>query len=400
MNIGIVTTWEERGAAYVSRQYYDALASKHNVTIFARGGLGKPSVSPLFDEALCHRSTAPTRIYSTFLRKRELLRWIKRHSLDVVFFNEQNWWPPVLWCKEAGLHVGSYIDYYTEATIPLFDIYDFLICNTKRHFSAFSWHPGAYYVPWGTDVEVFRPCEKGSKNDVTFFHSCGTSPARKGTDLVIDASRRLPSKKAKLIIHSQIDLRQFISTTLNTDKDTLGDIEFIEETVTAPGLYHLGDVYVYPSRLDGLGLTIAEALSCGLPTIVPDDGPMNEFIAAGRGKMTEIQRRYARSDGYYWPMNLTNVDALRRNMLYYIDDPEAVERESTNAREYALAELDWRKRHATVLEIFERSLDNCVRVNNAAANLIVSKEASLSSRAKRACMEVEYYHQKLVQGFR
>ena len=37
MHIGIVTTWFERGAAYVSRQYRDALAGQHTVFIFARG---------------------------------------------------------------------------------------------------------------------------------------------------------------------------------------------------------------------------------------------------------------------------------------------------------------------------------------------------------------------------
>ena len=38
MNIGIVTTWLERGASYVSRQYYEVLSKFHNVYIYARGG--------------------------------------------------------------------------------------------------------------------------------------------------------------------------------------------------------------------------------------------------------------------------------------------------------------------------------------------------------------------------
>ena len=44
MNIGIVTTWMERGAAYVSRTYMDLLIlAGHNVFIFARGGEVIPS---------------------------------------------------------------------------------------------------------------------------------------------------------------------------------------------------------------------------------------------------------------------------------------------------------------------------------------------------------------------
>ena len=38
MNIGIVTTWFERGAAYVSKAYADILDRRHNVFIYARGG--------------------------------------------------------------------------------------------------------------------------------------------------------------------------------------------------------------------------------------------------------------------------------------------------------------------------------------------------------------------------
>lgn len=34
MNIGIVTTWFERGAAYVSRQYLEALRSDSNNSVY------------------------------------------------------------------------------------------------------------------------------------------------------------------------------------------------------------------------------------------------------------------------------------------------------------------------------------------------------------------------------
>lgn len=44
MNIGIVTTWFERGAAYVSRVYLEMLQKEdHNVFVFARGGKIPPA---------------------------------------------------------------------------------------------------------------------------------------------------------------------------------------------------------------------------------------------------------------------------------------------------------------------------------------------------------------------
>lgn len=40
MNVGLVTTWFERGAAYVSRQYMEALSSDlgNRVFVYVRGG--------------------------------------------------------------------------------------------------------------------------------------------------------------------------------------------------------------------------------------------------------------------------------------------------------------------------------------------------------------------------
>ena len=51
MNIGIVTVWFERGAAYVSRQFEEILAEKHRVFIYARGGEMYAKGDPNWDHA-------------------------------------------------------------------------------------------------------------------------------------------------------------------------------------------------------------------------------------------------------------------------------------------------------------------------------------------------------------
>jgi len=53
-------------------------------------------------------------------------------------------------------------------------------------------------------------------------------------------------------------------------------------------LYYLGDVYVYPTTLDGLGLTVYEALASGLPVIATDVAPMNEIITEDNGKLVKV----------------------------------------------------------------------------------------------------------------
>ena len=356
MNIGIVTTWFERGAAYVSRQYRDLLRDDFNVFIFARGGEKYAIGDPFWDDGTVTWARNMLHPSPAALDQEDFLQWIHTNHLDMVFFNEQQWWPPVLWCRDAGVKTGAYVDYYTEETIPLFAAYDFLICNTKRHFEAFTWHTGAHYVPWGTDIDIFRPSSTApvEGGTVTFFHSAGMNPTRKGTSFVLEAFATLKGRK-RLVIHSQVPLADSLSNQASLIADLIKHQELfvIEETVTAPGLYHLGDVYVYPSRLEGIGLTIAEALSCGLPVIVPDNPPMNEFVDDTCGKTVAISRLYARSDGYYWLQCDIAVSSLIEKMQWYLDHSDRMADFKRQARRYAEEKLDWRKNKARIIEIFK-----------------------------------------------
>lgn len=348
MNIGIVTTWFERGAAYVSRQFAEILEQENNVFIYARGGESYAKGDPKWD---CSNVTWGKRINSPFvatvIHKKDFLKWIRKHQIELIIFNEQHWFQPLLWCKKLGIKTIAYIDYYTERTIPLFDIYDALICNTHRHKQAFSTHPNAYYVPWGTDIELFKPAHGGlvSKDYVTFFHSAGVSGHRKGTDLFIRALSLMKCKDFKAVIHTQKPLLvQFPElSNIIADLEREGRLEVITKTVTAPGLYHLGDVYVYPSRLEGIGLTIAESISCGLACIVPNNGPMNEFVEDSFGSKVPIERYYARADGYYWPKCECFVEELAKTMDEYACNIERVLDCKIQARAYAKNHLSHTK---------------------------------------------------------
>ena len=149
----------------------------------------------------------------------------------------------------------------------------------------------------------------------------------------------------KLVIHSQIDIEKIfphLSSGIKKLKRE-GKLTIINKTISSPGLYYLGDVYVYPSRLDGIGLTVAEAQSCGLVPIVSDNAPMNEFVTKDIGFTIDIKRYYSRDDGYYWPeclpstLHLTNI---MDNM--YLEKNEIILKKKLN-REYAIKNLNWEK---------------------------------------------------------
>lgn len=334
MVIGIVTTWFERGAAYVSRIYKELLEKEgHTIYIFARGGENlSGSVGDLWNGKEVTRSN---RYIDTTIDKRLFKHWLKKYGIEAILFNEQQDFRILAWLKKnyPQIKIAAYVDYYTEYTIPWFEIYDFLICNTHRHMQAMKNHPQKYYIRWGTDTEVFKPGNERHEV-VTFFHSAGLA-VRKGTDLLIDAYiHGKIYEKAKLVIHTQKPIE--LCCPYKKDELEKYNIEVIEKTVPAPGLYYRGDIYVYPTRLDGLGLTMYEALSCGLPMITTDFPPMNEVGDETIVKRVKVADYYSRGDAYYFPMAICDESSLIDAMKWYAERPDEVEKQKKLAREYAL----------------------------------------------------------------
>ena len=370
MKIGIVTTWFERGAAYVSRQYKEILElAGHEVYVYARGGENDAVKESKWNGPNVTWGKRFSFPVPTYIDGSDFQQWLLKNSIEVAFFNEQRWLKPVVLCRKLKIKTGLYVDYYTEDTIKDYGIFDFLICNTRKHFSAFSWHEQAYYIPWGTDVELFNTANIRKKHKkVRFFNSSGMNPYRKGADLVVNAfSKAMENNKfkmeAELIIHTQVALQKHFSkldgqslTLQNINAlQSSGSLNVIEGTVEAPGLYHKGDIYVYPSRLDGIGLTVAEAISCGMPVIVPDDGPMNEILPDTGSAVVNIEKYFCRADAYYWPQNEVSIDDLAKKMIEYIDNRERLPEYANISRAHALNKLNWKNNSIDIVNVFELS---------------------------------------------
>ena len=362
MRIGLVTTWFERGAAYVSRQYQQALSSRHEVFIYARGGESKAVGDPAWDsDRITWAHTSRLKEIPTAIVQDHFAAWLRDCKIDLVFFNEQFCWDPVIYCAEQGILTGAYIDYYTEQTIPYFALHDFLVCNTRRHCQAFDWHPNTHFIKWGTDVNLFspRPDIEARHAPMTFFHSAGMNPHRKGTDIFINALDLLHDQPMHGLVHTQVPLKGAFPALAGKicRLEETGRLTVVERTVPAPGLYHKGDVYVYPTRLDGLGLTVVEALSCGLPTIAPDQAPMNEFVKPlVNGRLTPVDRVFSRWDGYYWPQCVVRPESLAIDMKWYVDNTAELPCLAREAREYASREFRWTDRYDSLCQLFENAV--------------------------------------------
>ena len=358
MNIGIVTTWFERGAAYVSRAYRDVLTTRHNVYIYARAGEKFPKGDPRWDSPFVTWGKAIPAGIVTYIDWNDFSSWIKKNQIDCILFNEQHSWE-VLWKLREKLDVpfGSYIDYYTKDTVLYFNLYDFLLCNTRRHYQVFKDHPQAIYIPWGTDINLFKPAPREqNRKDLIIFHSCGLSPDRKGTSILVKAFGQVHGD-VNLVLHTQVPLKNFPPLQDEVAKDSR--IEVIEAEVGAPGLYHLGDVYAYPTILEGIGLTVPEALACGLPVITTGEPPMSEFIDERvNGRLLPVERYQERLDHYYWPESIPSMSALVDALQFYVDRKSELPDMRREARHYAEEHLDWQKNSAGLPDWIERAAKN------------------------------------------
>jgi hypothetical protein len=87
LKIGIVTTWFERGAAYVSKAYKEALSHNHSVYIYARGGEESGIGNPQWNTPdVTWGKHYPMPITHTYIDRADFIRWIREKQLDIVFF--------------------------------------------------------------------------------------------------------------------------------------------------------------------------------------------------------------------------------------------------------------------------------------------------------------------------
>ena len=108
MNIGFVSTWLQRGAAYVTMSYIKMLQPPHKAFVYGRGG-EYFDARMVYDHVEVHRAL---RLDGTDIYYPDFRNWIKKNRLDIVLMNEQDSIEAV--CKARldfpYLIFGAYID--------------------------------------------------------------------------------------------------------------------------------------------------------------------------------------------------------------------------------------------------------------------------------------------------
>jgi glycosyltransferase involved in cell wall biosynthesis len=111
-------------------------------------------------------------------------------------------------------------------------------------------------------------------------------------------------------------------------------VDYIDDA-ELPLLYNMAEVFAYPSLYEGFGLPVAEAMKCGTPTLVSEDGALREV--AGEATV----RVEARS-----------VESIAEGLRRLLMDEELRARLSEEGPKQA-AGFTWEAAARTVLGVYE-----------------------------------------------
>ncbi|HEX2128200.1 MAG TPA: glycosyltransferase family 4 protein [Solirubrobacterales bacterium] len=290
MRVGIVTKWFASGQAVVSRQLRSALDELgHETFIFAKPGKGPRAGAervpdPVWDQpGVTHASEADP-------SAAEYGRWAEASSLDAVLNDQNDQFDEIASLRDAGVRtIGRFVwetfaPEHVEPAKRAYDvIYSFTRAEQERYRGFGIDSPLLTYGVHPELVALAPRAEEDRRSDelVRFVVPGSFMGKRKPFPEIVQAFTRTADPRFRLLIRGQVDRKAG-----KLEKAAGGDERVIIELEDRPTDEHLRqfgacDVCLSPSRWEGLGLPLYEALAFGMPTITNDYPPMNEVVIDG-----------------------------------------------------------------------------------------------------------------------
>lgn len=225
---------------------------------------------------------------------KEIRDWFKKSQIKKLLLIET----PFNWnlfdiAKEFGIEVFSLIHWECFRNDKRWHKATKLISNTKcgvEYVKKLGFE-NIEYISYPVDLE-FKQRVKAEK--FLYVYGYGGVWDRKNLKAVIEVQRRL---NFPLLIRTQVPL-DIRGENIEVRYENIDDYK---------DLYIEGDVLLYPTKFEGLGLIILEAMASGIPVITTDAPPMNEYIREEE-LLVKVERKeqytiYSNFDG-----NLVDID--------------------------------------------------------------------------------------------
>jgi glycosyltransferase involved in cell wall biosynthesis len=197
------------------------------------------------------------------------------------------------------------------------------------------------------------------KEDGVYRFVCvGKWEERKGTrDLArAFAAEFAPSEPVELIMHCgwtyqrSVDWHAALARELAEGGNAQARVRTSEPGPRSEyvALLRSADAFVLPTRAEGWGLPILEAMACGLPCIVTDYSGVQEYANAANAFLIPVQAMEPVADAEFYDPSfdwgswaLPDDAALRRLMRYVVENPGEARRRGEVARSDATTRWTW-----------------------------------------------------------
>ncbi|MBK9602586.1 MAG: glycosyltransferase family 4 protein [Anaerolineales bacterium] len=199
--------------------------------------------------------------------------------------------------------------------------------------------------PWGVDLDHFRMknAEVGTEQE-GFVLFCNRSwETRYGVDVLARAFVKVTQERedVRLILlgggSQGAGIRRILQSGGVEEYVTFGGQ--ISQT-DLPRWYHMADLYISPSHVDGSSVSLMEALACGLPCLVSD-------IPANKEWVFENENGWLFRDG--------DANDLAEKILAAISQREKLPEIGRSSRRSAEMRADWKKNAEALMNVY-RSL--------------------------------------------
>ncbi|MBD1849836.1 glycosyltransferase family 4 protein [Cyanobacteria bacterium FACHB-502] len=174
----------------------------------------------------------------------------------------------------------------------------------------FSKHP-IFNIPYYCNLSDFKSTVQRPRYPVTVFF-CGQMIKRKGVDLLLQAFDRLIQAGAEarlLLVGREAELPEMLQSISAEAQQHITYAGF-HDPEYLPQFFEQADIFVLPSRYDGWGVVVNQALGAGLPIICSDAvGAASDLVEAG-------------VNGAIVPAG--NADALYAALMHYVFHPDKI----------------------------------------------------------------------------
>jgi len=367
MRVGVCAYWFNRGQGVVARQLRSALDGLgHESFVLARPTRAK-NIRPSFvDRTGVWDQPRITQASEYRIPTEELVAWGGANELELAFFDQNYGFEAIEALRASGVRtIGRFVweQFAAEHVEPAkraFDVvYSLTAAEQERYATLGIESPR---VRWGIHPELLASAK--SKNvppassasppgaagsaagaagstagrPLQYFYPGGFLSKRKPLPQLLKAFRAVEGDDVRLLIKGQVQ-RELEVLDRGVRRDPR--VEVVLEDLPTPehlALFASADVCLAPSRWEGLGLHLYEAMALGLPVITNDAPPMNEVVRDGEnGLLVRSRRRGKAASGI--PAVLPVVRDLTR-AINESREPGALERLEAGVRA-ARERLSW-----------------------------------------------------------